>query len=110
VAWGWALMFSACEVESGMRRDIATLRIEPAGGELPAGNAVQLNLFSASAGGVTDLVPANMARWLSSNPSVAEVSRQGRLSPRRPGTVSITATASGQTARADFTVIPQLAP
>jgi hypothetical protein len=88
-----------------MRRDIDTLRIKPGDGELPVGASIQLNLFGESAGGVTDLVPANMATWVSSNPALAEVSRQGRLSPRRPGSVTITATAGGKTARAEFTVV-----
>ena len=90
---------------STMRRDIETLRMKPGDGELPVGASVQLNLFGESAGGVTDLVPANMATWASSNAAVAEVSRQGRLSPRRPGSVTITATSSGRTARAEFTVV-----
>jgi hypothetical protein len=87
-----------------MRQDVTALEIKPAGGALPAGTAVQLNLFSVLAGGRTGLVPANMATWASSNAAVAEVSRQGRLTLRAPGAVSITASYAGQTAHADFTV------
>jgi hypothetical protein len=88
-----------------MRSDITGLQIKPAGGELTIGKAVQLNLSGLTARGGTDLIPANMASWSSSNDAVAEVSRQGRLNPHRPGTVSITATYAGSTVRADFTVV-----
>jgi hypothetical protein len=86
-----------------VRRDITTLEIKPAEGALRVGTAVQLNLFAVTAGGGTSLIPANMATWASSNAAVAEVSRQGRLTPRRAGAVAITAQYGGQTARADFT-------
>jgi len=85
-----------------MRTDITALEIKPAGGALTVGTTIQLNLFSVTAGGGTGLVPASMATWSSSNEAVAEVSRQGRLSPRRAGAVAIIATYAGQTARAEF--------
>ena len=88
-----------------MPRGITALQIKPAGGDLAVGTAIQLNLFAVTTGGGTDLIPANRATWSSSNDAVAEVSRQGRLSPRRPGPVSVTATHAGLTARADFTAV-----
>jgi hypothetical protein len=87
-----------------VRRDITALQIKPADGTLTVGTAVQLNLFGVTTGGGTSLIPANMATWTSANEALAEVSRQGRVNPRRPGTVAITATYAGQTARADFTI------
>ena len=87
-----------------MRRDITALQIKPGDGALTVGTPLQLNLFAVTAGGGTDLIPANMATWTTSNEAVAEVNRQGRLNPRRPGPVTITATYAGQTARADFSV------
>jgi large repetitive protein len=88
-----------------MRRDITALQIKPGEGALSVGAGLQLNLFGVTGGGGTDLIPANMATWASSNQAVAEVTRQGRLSPRRSGTATITATYAGKTARADFTVV-----
>ena len=46
-----------------------------------------------------------MAVWSGSNEAVAQVNRQGRLTPRRPGAVTITATYAGQVAKAAFTVL-----
>jgi hypothetical protein len=69
------------------------------------GTAIQLNLFAVIQSGGTDLVPGNGATWVSSSDGVAEVNRQGRLTPRRPGTVAITASYGGKTARVEFTVV-----
>ena len=88
-----------------MRQDITELQIKPGEGTLVVGSTLQLNLFSLVVGGGTGLVPANMATWTTSNPAVAEVSRQGRLTSRKPGTVSITASYAGKLARADFTAV-----
>jgi hypothetical protein len=88
-----------------MRRDITALEISPGEGELAVGTAVQLNLLSVTSGGGTGLIPAAMATWSSSDAAVAEVSRQGRLTLRKPGTVNITATYAGATARTAFTVV-----
>jgi hypothetical protein len=87
-----------------VRKDITALRIAPGDGTVKTGRAIQLNLFASTAGGGTDLVPGNMAVWHSSDDAVAEVNRQGRLSPRRPGTLWVTASYAGKTARADFVV------
>lgn len=69
------------------------------------GAAVQLNLFAVNRGGGTDLIPGNMAVWSSSDERIGEVNRQGRLSPRRPGPLTITASYAGQDAHAVLTVI-----
>ncbi len=53
--------------ENAVRRDITALEIKPAGGTLTVGTTIQLNLFSATAGGGTGLIPASMATWSSSN-------------------------------------------
>jgi hypothetical protein len=87
-----------------VRSDITALQIKPAEGALAPGTTIQLNLFGTTGGGGTTLVPANMATWVSSNEAVAEVSRQGRLNPRRAGAVVITATCAGRTASAAFNV------
>jgi hypothetical protein len=87
-----------------VRSDIVALQIKPGDGTVKAGTAIQLTLLATSRGGGTDLIPGNTATWASSSDAIAEVNRQGRLNPRRPGTVSITASYAGKTARADFTV------
>jgi hypothetical protein len=88
-----------------VRRDIVRLEVRPSEGELAKGAPLQLNLLATSVNGGTDLIPGNMAVWSSSAPAVAEINRQGRLSPRRAGTVTITATYEGAVARASFTVV-----
>jgi hypothetical protein len=88
-----------------VRSDVITLEVKPGEGTLPIGTAIQLILFATVRGGGTDLVPGNMATWVSSDEAVAEVNRQGRLNPRRPGTVDITASFAGQTGRATFTTV-----
>jgi hypothetical protein len=80
------------------------LRIEPAEGTFAVGNPVQLSLFGTTIRGGTNLIPASMAQWSSANPAVAELSRQGKLTPRRPGQVTVTASYGGQVAKADFSV------
>jgi hypothetical protein len=89
----------------GVRSDLVALQIKPDGGEVRVGTAVQLNLFAVTRGGKTDLVPGNAATWSSAQESTGEVNRQGRLNPRRPGAVTVTATYAGQTARSTFTVV-----
>jgi hypothetical protein len=94
-----------------MRQDVSGLRIEPAPAEigpLTAGTAIQLKLYATlgSRGKTsTDLVMGNLAAWSSSNDKVADINRQGRLVPRAPGTVTITASYAGQTTQAVFAVV-----
>lgn len=87
-----------------MRKDLTGLQLRPGDGALKVGVQVQLNLFAVSKGGGTDLVMGNLATWSSSDDHRAEVNRQGRLTPRRPGTVTITASHGGLTVTATFTV------
>jgi hypothetical protein len=87
-----------------MRKDITALEMRPGDGVVKVGTAVQLNLFGIDMRGGIDLIPGNMATWSSSDEAIAEINRQGRMTPRRPGTVRITATHAGQTAQATFTV------
>ena len=69
------------------------------------GGAVQLNLFAHNSSGGVDLIPGNMAAWSSADSHVAEVSRQGRLTARGPGAVTVTASYGDKTVQASFTVV-----
>jgi uncharacterized protein YjdB len=46
-----------------------------------------------------------MAAWSSSDNQIGDVNRQGRLTPRRAGSVTITASANDRSITAAFTVI-----
>jgi hypothetical protein len=72
---------------------------------LKVGDAVQLNLFVRNKKGVADLIPGNMAVWSSGDNRIGEVNRQGRLTPRRAGSLAITATYAEKTIVALFTVV-----
>ncbi len=89
-----------------MSRDVK-LELRPAAGEIPNGVAVQLTLVAVTVDGKgrSELIPGHRATWVSSAPAIAEVNRQGRVSPRRPGVVTITATHDGKTASASLTVV-----
>jgi hypothetical protein len=87
-----------------MRRDITALQIKPSEGVLKVGTAVQLNLFALNKSGGTILVPGMTATWSSSESRVGEINSQGRLTPRAPGAVTITATYADQKGLAAFTV------
>ena len=78
--------------------------MNPGDGALTIGAPVQLNLFAQDAGGGTDLIPGNMAAWSSSDDRVAEINRQGRLTPRSVGSVTITARYAEKKVTAVFTV------
>lgn len=88
-----------------MRKDFTALELRPGGGVVKVGEAVQLNLFALYKGGGVDLIPGNMANWSSSDGRIGEVNRQGRLTPRRPGALTITAAYADNDVRAAFTVI-----
>ena len=88
-----------------MRRDVIALMIKPADGVVKVGAAVQLNLFAQNSSGGVDLIPGNMAAWLSADDRVGEVNRQGRLIPRGPGSVTITASYANTKVLAVFTVV-----
>ena len=88
-----------------MRKDITALEIRPADGVLKVGTAIQLNLFAVNQRGGVDLIPGNMAAWSSADDRIGEVNRQGRLTPRRAGALSITARYAAQQAVATFTVV-----
>jgi hypothetical protein len=88
-----------------MRRDTVALSMKPGDGVVKVGAAVQLNLFALDGGGGTDLVPGNMAAWSSSDDQVAEVNRQGRLTPRSAGSVTITARYAEKKVTAAFTIV-----
>ena len=88
-----------------MRKDITTLEIRPGDGVLNLGKPVQLNLFAHNRSGGADLIPGNMATWSSSDNGVGDVTRQGRLTPRGPGTVTVTASYGDKKAAAVFAVV-----
>jgi hypothetical protein len=88
-----------------MRTDITALEMKPGDGVVKVGTAVQLNLFAMDKRGGTDLIPGNMAAWSSSDDRVGEVNRQGRLIPRRVGSLTITATYGGKSVLAVFSVV-----
>jgi hypothetical protein len=88
-----------------VRTDITALEIRPADGVVKVGEAVQLNLFARKSKGATDLIPGNMAVWSSADARIGEVNRQGRLTPRRAGSLTITATYADRKALAEFTVV-----
>ena len=87
-----------------MRSDITALRIEPGDGVVKV-DGRQLNLFADNRRGRADLIPGNMASWSSADNQIGEVNRQGRLTPRRAGSVTITATYANQKVLAVFTVV-----
>ena len=88
-----------------MRTDITALEMKPGDGVIKVGAALQLNLFAVDRRGRVDLIPGNMAAWSSSDDRVAEVNRQGRLTPRRVGSLTITATYAGKSVLAVFSVV-----
>ena len=92
-----------------MGKDITELEIRPGGGVLNLGKAVQLNLFAHHRRGGADLIPGNVAAWSSSAGGVGEVTRQGRLTPRGAGSVTITASYGDKKALAVFTVVADAA-
>jgi hypothetical protein len=87
-----------------VRKDITALQIKPGEGVLKVGTAVQLNLFALNKSGRADLVPGTMATWSSTDSRVGEMNGQGRLTPRGPGSVTVTATYADQKGVAVFTV------
>jgi hypothetical protein len=91
-----------------VRPDIIALEIEPRDISVRTGTAVQLNLLATSARGGTSLIPGNMSVWSSSNDSVGEIDRQGRLKARSPGTFTITVRYAGNVAEASYTVVDQI--
>ena len=80
------------------------MEIKPADGVLKVGTALQLNLFALNPKGGTGLVPGTMATWSSTDSRVGEMNAQGRLMPRAPGQVTISATYADHKALATFTV------
>ena len=87
-----------------MRRDVTALQMKPGEGVLKVGAAIQLNLFALNKSGRADLVPGTMATWSSTDNRVAEMNGQGRLTPRGPGSVTITASYADKKAVGVFTV------
>lgn len=79
--------------------------MKPGDGVVKVGTAVQLNLFAVDRRGGIDLIPGNMAAWSGSDDRVGEVNRQGRLTPRRAGSLTITASYAGKSVLAMFTVV-----
>ena len=81
------------------------LRMKPGDGVVKVRTPVQLNLWAETSTGGTDLIPGNMAAWSSSDNQVGDVNRQGRLTPRRAGSLTITASYAERKVIATFTVV-----
>jgi hypothetical protein len=88
-----------------VRKDITALEIRPGDAVLKVGVAVQLNLFAVNRNGGVDLIPGNMATWSSGDVRIGEVNRQGRLTPRRAGSLAITATYADRNVQVVYTVV-----
>jgi hypothetical protein len=84
---------------------IASLRLDPAEGTFTIGQGVQLKLFGETRRGSTSLIPANLVTWSSSSNEVGEVNRQGQLTPRRAGRVTVTARYGGHLVNAIYLVV-----
>ena len=88
-----------------MRNDITALVMRPGDGAMKMGAPVQLNLFAQNRSGGLDLIPGTTAAWSSDAVGVGEVNRQGRLTPRAPGRVTITARYADRSVAAVFTIV-----
>jgi len=88
-----------------VRKDITELVIKPGDGVVKVGAVVQLNLFAQNRSGGTDLIPGTMAVWSSGDQGVGEVNRQGRLTARAAGSVTVTARYADREAVAAFSVV-----
>lgn len=86
-------------------RKIVALSMKPGDGVVKVGASVQLNLLAQTGTAGADLIPGNMATWSSSDNGVADVNHQGRLTPRAPGSVTITATYAEKKATGVFSVV-----
>jgi uncharacterized protein YjdB len=86
-------------------RKIVGLGMKPGDGTVKMGASVQLNLLAQTGTASADLIPGNMATWSSSDNGIADVNHQGRLTPRAPGSVTITATYAENKAIGVFTVV-----
>ena len=88
-----------------MRNDITALELKPGDSVVKAGAAIQLNLYARTKSGTSDLIPGTMAIWSSSDNEIGDVNRQGRLTPRRAGALTVTASFADKQVRAVFTVV-----
>ena len=88
-----------------MRNDITALVMKPGDGVMKMGAPVQLNLFAQNRSGGLDLIPGTTAAWSSDDVVVGEVNRQGRLTPRGPGLVTITARYADRSVAAVFMIV-----
>jgi len=88
-----------------VRNDITALVMKPGDGVMKMGASVQLNLFAQNRSGGLDLIPGTTAAWSSDDVGVGEVNRQGRLTPRAPGQVTITARYANRSVAAVFIII-----
>jgi hypothetical protein len=88
-----------------VRNDITALVLKPGDGVMKMGAPVQLNLFAQNRSGGLDLIPGTTAAWSSDDVAVGEVNRQGRLTPRAPGLVTITAGYANRSVTAVFMIV-----
>jgi serine/threonine-protein kinase len=87
------------------RAAVAALSIPTVPEPVPVGDAVQLQSVALDADGAT--LTGRPVTWVSSDPSVAQVSAGGLVSGVRPGATTITATSEGVSVRITVTVVPE---
>lgn len=84
---------------------IASLEIHPAELSLAVGESAQMQAVARSPGGSP--LEGRSLSWASSDPTLAEVSREGRVTARAEGRVAIQVKAEGRSAEAVLTVEPE---
>lgn len=81
-----------------------SVRLTPATGTVDVGSTLQLNALPLNSAGL--VVPGRTVTWSSGTPGVATVSASGLVTGVTTGTVTISATADGQTGTATIAVQP----
>lgn len=88
---------------SGVPSGAASVHVVPPRSTLAVGKMLQLSAWATDSAGSPAGGPVH---WASSNPQVATVAPDGRVSAHSPGTVTITATSQGCNAAAAISVTP----
>ena len=82
---------------------VATVEVTPAAASVDVGRTLQLTATPRDAAGAT--LAGRTIAWVSSNPSVAQVSAAGIVTGVAAGTATVTATSEGQSGSSTITVI-----
>lgn len=108
-----AVLLAACgdsggsdPVEPPPTRTVASVSVAPETAEVPDGGTVQITATLTDQNGQAFTTPPSgvSVAWSSDDTDVASVSGTGMVTANRPGSVEITATASGKSASAAITV------